>query len=110
MIARELNEQGIMTIKGNKWTSSSVMGIINNEKYKGDILMGKTFTVDPISKRRLENLGEEDRFYIKIIMSLLFQKKHLQEPKRLEHEEMVEKDSNTGQRENLVDNMLLVVC
>ena len=65
MIARELNEQGIMTIKGNDWTSSSVMGIINNEKYKGDILLGKTFTVDPISKRRLENLGEEDRFYIK---------------------------------------------
>jgi DNA invertase Pin-like site-specific DNA recombinase len=65
MIARELNEQGTMTIKGNPWTSSSVMGIINNEKYKGDILLGKTFTVDPISKRRLENLGEEDRFYIK---------------------------------------------
>lgn len=65
MIARELNEQGISTIKGNLWTSSSVMGIINNEKYKGDILLGKTFTVDPISKRRLENLGEEDRFYIK---------------------------------------------
>lgn len=64
MIARELNEQGIMTIKGNPWVSSSVMGIINNEKYKGDILLGKTFTVDPISKRRLENLGEEDRFYI----------------------------------------------
>ena len=65
MIARELNEQGITTIRGNSWTSSSVMGIINNEKYKGDILLGKTFTVDPISKRRLENLGEEDRFYIK---------------------------------------------
>ena len=64
MIARELNEQGIMTIKGNPWTSSSVMGIINNEKYKGDILLGKTFTVDPISKRRLDNLGEEDRYYI----------------------------------------------
>ena len=44
MIARELNEQGIPTIKGNPWTSSSVMGIINNEKYKGDILLGKTFT------------------------------------------------------------------
>ena len=64
MIARELNEQGIPTIKGNPWTSSSVMGIINNEKYKGDILLGKTFTVDPISKRRLDNLGEEDRYYI----------------------------------------------
>lgn len=65
MIARELNEQGIMTIRGNPWTSSSVMGIVNNEKYKGDILLGKTFTVDPLSKRRLENLGEEDRFYIR---------------------------------------------
>ena len=65
MIARELNEQGIMTIRGNSWTTSNVMGIINNEKYKGDILMGKTFTVDPISKRRLGNRGEEDRFYIR---------------------------------------------
>mgnify|MGYP005958601871 CR=1 FL=1 len=64
MIARELNEQGNLTIRGNPWTSSSIMGIINNEKYKGDILLGKTFTVDPISKRRLENLGEEDRYYI----------------------------------------------
>ena len=36
-------EQGHLTIRGNPWTSSSVMGIINNEKYKGDILLGKTF-------------------------------------------------------------------
>ena len=64
MIARELNEQGILTVHGNRWSPSSVMGIINNEKYKGDILLGKTFTVDPISKRRLDNLGEEDRYYI----------------------------------------------
>lgn len=65
IIARELNARGVKTIRGNPWTTSSIMGIINNEKYKGDLLLGKTFTVDPISKRRLENLGEEDRFYIK---------------------------------------------
>ena len=65
IIARELNEQGIMTIRGNPWTSSSVMGVINNEKYTGDILLGKTFTVDPITKRRLDNLGEEDKFFVK---------------------------------------------
>lgn len=34
-------------------------------EYKGDLLLGKTFTVDPISKRRLENFGEEDKFYIR---------------------------------------------
>lgn len=27
--------------------------------------MGKTFTVDPINKRRLNNFGEEDKYYIK---------------------------------------------
>ena len=28
-------------------------------------MLGKTFTVDPISKRRLYNFGEEDQFYIR---------------------------------------------
>ena len=65
MIARELNEKEIHTIRGNKWTASSIMGVINNEKYKGDLLLGKTFTVDPISKRRLENFGEEDKYYVR---------------------------------------------
>ena len=27
-------------------------------------MMGKTYTVDPISKRRLDNYGEQDKFYI----------------------------------------------
>lgn len=65
MIARELNQQGSQTIRGNPWCTSSVMGVINNEKYMGDILLGKSFTLDPISKRRLENRGEEDRFYVR---------------------------------------------
>ncbi len=42
-----------------------MLGIIKNEKYKGDLLLGKSFTVDPISKRRLENMGEEEQYYIK---------------------------------------------
>lgn len=65
VISRELEEQRILSPKGlQRWTETSVIGIIKNEKYKGDILMGKTYTVDPISKRRLENFGEEDKFYI----------------------------------------------
>ena len=58
MIARELNEQGITTIKGNDWTSSSVMGIINNEKYKGDMFLQKQFTVDFLTKKVKKNEGE----------------------------------------------------
>lgn len=65
-IAKRLTELGKANKKGIvKWTDSGVRGIIKNEKYKGDLLMGKTYTVDPISKRRLENRGEENQYYTK---------------------------------------------
>lgn len=65
-IAKELARLGRKNKKGEvKWTDSGIRSIINNEKYKGDLLLGKTFTVDPISKRRLENMGEEEQYYIK---------------------------------------------
>jgi DNA invertase Pin-like site-specific DNA recombinase len=64
-IARQLEEQGIKTKQGsNRWTNGGIMGILKNEKYKGDLLLGKTYTVNPISKKRLRNFGEEDRFFI----------------------------------------------
>ena len=66
VIGNELENLGYKTKYGSsKWVQSTVIGIIKNEKYKGDLLLGKTFTVDPISKRRLENFGEEDKFYIR---------------------------------------------
>ena len=66
VIAHELENLGYKTKYGSStWVQSTVIGIIKNEKYKGDLLLGKTFTVDPISKRRLENFGEEDKFYIR---------------------------------------------
>lgn len=66
VIGNELENLRYKTKYGSsKWVQSTVIGIIKNEKYKGDLLLGKTFTVDPISKRRLENFGEEDKFYIR---------------------------------------------
>ena len=65
LISQELNAKGYKTKYGNEWGQAGVLGIIRNEKYKGDVRLGKTYTVDPISKRRLTNLGEEDQFYIK---------------------------------------------
>ena len=66
VIGQELEQMGAKTKRGKTtWTEGTVLGIIKNEKYKGDILMGKTFTVNPITKKRLANFGEEDKFYIK---------------------------------------------
>ena len=65
-IAKRLMDLGIKNKKGEvSWKTHGVMGIIKNEKYKGDVLLGKTFTTDPISKRRLANFGEENQYYIR---------------------------------------------
>ncbi|MBC2259799.1 recombinase family protein [Listeria booriae] len=65
IIATELTGLGYKTKRGNtKWPDSTVLGILKNEKYQGDVLLGKTFTLDPISKRRMRNFGEEDKYYI----------------------------------------------
>ena len=65
VIAKELTNLGYKTKRGGlKWHESSVRSMIRNEKYKGDLLQGKTFTVDPITHRRLDNMGEREKFYI----------------------------------------------
>lgn len=49
-IAKELTRLGKVNKKGNvKWTDSGVRGILKNEKYKGDLLMGKTYTVGTVN-------------------------------------------------------------
>lgn len=65
-IAKQLEALGKLNKKGVvKWTDSGVRGIIKNEKYKGDLLLQKTITTDPISKRRIENFGEEEQYYVR---------------------------------------------
>lgn len=64
-IAKKLTEIGIKSPKKlDVWGNSSVLGILKNEKYMGDVLQGKTITVDPISHKRVKNRGEEDMYYI----------------------------------------------
>lgn len=66
VIARELTELGYKTKSGStRWSDGAVIDIIKNEKYKGDLVLGKSYTVDPISKRRVRNFGEQDMYYIK---------------------------------------------
>lgn len=65
-IAKMLTEMGIETRRNKgKWRSGTVVGILKNEKYVGDVIQGKTFTTDPISHKRLKNYGEDDKYYMK---------------------------------------------
>lgn len=63
-IAKILDSEGLSTVIGGKWDDAGVRGILKNEKYKGDVMLQKTFTVDHLSKKKKNNNGEVDSFYI----------------------------------------------
>ena len=38
---------------------------MRNEKYCGDVLQGKTYTIDAVTHKRVINNGEEDKYFVK---------------------------------------------
>ena len=58
-IAMMLTEMGVSTPAGkSKWCVSTVRSILSNEKYKGEALLQKTYTVDYLTKEVRKNTGE----------------------------------------------------
>ena len=46
------------------WSVSTINSILCNEKYKGDALLQKTFTVDFLTKTTKRNEGEIPQYYV----------------------------------------------
>lgn len=64
-IAKALTAKGIKTPGGkDKWSISTVRSILSNEKYKGDALLQKRFTVDYLTKKQKKNEGEIPQYYV----------------------------------------------
>ena len=47
-----------------KWHTSTVRSILSNEKYKGDALRQKTYTLDFLTKEKAKNKGDVPQYYI----------------------------------------------
>ena len=64
-IGRGLEADGILTGAGKKrWRPETVQKILKNEKYMGDALLQKTYTVDFLSKKRVKNTGIMPQYYV----------------------------------------------
>ena len=65
-IARILTQKGYKTKQGRmKWYDSTVEGIIQNEKYCGDLILQKTVTPDFLTHKRVKNDGLAHKYHIK---------------------------------------------
>jgi len=64
-IAAGLEADGIITGAGKgKWHTSTINKILRNEKYIGDALLQKTYTMDFLTKRRIKNNGVVPQYYV----------------------------------------------
>ena len=64
-ITRALEEDKIKTITGkDTWHPGVIEKMLSNEKYMGDALLQKTYTVDFLTKKRVKNEGIVPQYYI----------------------------------------------
>jgi site-specific DNA recombinase len=64
-IKRSLEADGILNGAGrSKWNESNIKQILTNEKYIGDALLQKTYTVDILEKKRETNKGQVPKYYV----------------------------------------------
>ena len=64
-IAEKLqNEKRLSPSGKSEWSTATIRSILSNEKYKGDAIINKTFTVDCLTKEIRKNNGERPKYYI----------------------------------------------
>jgi len=64
-IARILNREEVPGVHGEaRWCAVTICRLIENEKYKGAMLMQKTYTVNYLTKQSVKNTGQMPRYYI----------------------------------------------
>ncbi|MFA5638418.1 MAG: recombinase family protein [Anaerovoracaceae bacterium] len=64
-IAKHMTSVGILSPGGKeKWNPGNIRSILSNEKYKGDALLQKSYTVDFLTKKKKMNEGEIPQYYV----------------------------------------------
>lgn len=64
-INKLLEADSVLNVAGcGKWNESNIKQITTNEKYIGDTLLQKTYTVDILEKKREVNKGQVPKYYV----------------------------------------------
>ncbi|MDD4069275.1 MAG: recombinase family protein [Candidatus Izemoplasmatales bacterium] len=64
-IRKILDSKNIKPMHTKKWGHSSIMKILKNRNYTGDLILQKTYRENHLTKRQIINKGELDRYFIK---------------------------------------------
>ena len=63
-IANRLNKENIPTRRGKQWYHTTIMTMIRDEKYTGNMLLQKSYCSDHLTKRTVKNNGERRQYMV----------------------------------------------
>ena len=64
-IAHEFEKKGYSApCGGSRWSQTTINSILRNEKYCGDAILQKRYTLDFLTKKRVQNNGELPKYYV----------------------------------------------
>jgi DNA invertase Pin-like site-specific DNA recombinase len=63
-IGKILDSKGVKPKYASKWSRSTIMQIISNYNYTGDLILQKTFRDNHLTKRKVMNKGELDQYIV----------------------------------------------
>ena len=63
-IRKLLNEAGLLTRRNREWNAASVRHILTNYDYTGNLILQKTYNENYITKKKIFNNGEVDKYYV----------------------------------------------
>lgn len=115
-ISKMLEDKGYKTIRGNeKWSLGVVKNILTNEKYKGDVIMQKTYVSDLFTKTKKVNRGELPMYLVRdhhepIIEPAVFDRVQVEIARRNSLKALTDKGSTPNSRHSKYALTGLVEC
>lgn len=63
-ITQLLNQDGIKPMHSEKWSYGSLLQILKNINYTGDLILQKTYKENHLTKKKIRNKGEHHQYYV----------------------------------------------
>ncbi len=82
-IGKILDSNGVEPKYSAKWNPSTIMTILSNYNYTGDLILQKTYRENHLSKRKIINSGELDRYAVKNHHQAIISKELFDEVQRI---------------------------
>ena len=64
-MGKVLDSKGVKPKYASKWSRSTIMQILSNNNYTGDLILQKTFRDNHLTKRKVINTGELNQYMVK---------------------------------------------